>query len=393
MKNKYKLREGVDSQTFVSTKWDQTDWTTEMKTFWQETMFSLGFGWDFDKLQEVSYIENSCFWCEPLKSLSYLYTKEDIFTSDCTATEKYWDDMFELITHSVSSQEALSEGLPKKRYKYTKKEFEHSWEALQHFTEQGGLYYLHYGEQLEITSEQDTLISQKVGNIYIKEELPWWETVSKDKPCYVWFDKSLHKVNRLKEGKMTVKEFLEKGYKFVEGDVILNHAGTEDELNALQSSNFNSGFFSHFCNKDRYIVSAKALEQTKTKVEYVLTDFNSVGEAVQQVYDNKGMYCSTYQDGTYYEVEVSDACHCWEENILYKKVETKLEWYDNIHESGVLCWASDCGLGERDLITVIKSYNTGNTGYNYYDYRDDGWVYATPLTKEEIQEYLNVAPE
>ena len=71
----------------------------------------------------------------------------------------------------------------------------------------------------------------------------------------------------------------------------------------------------------------------------------------------------------------------------YWEIKQKPKWYDNIPESGVLCWCRD--FEGYIKITKIATYHKdlklfGGEGYCK-------WDNAIPLTPSEIRDYLQVA--
>ena len=191
---------------------------------------------------------------------------------------------------------------------------------------------------------------------------------------------------------MTVEDFLEKGYKFVDGDVYIGWLTGDLYTVGKQGCTALNVNRKGTINKDLFVKSAKALTK-KTKVEYVQMDFNSVGEAVQQVFNTQGKGVYYFKDqstGTYVEAEYQDTGWYWKKFNLYKKVETPLEWYEDIPPSGILCWCSDALEGKKYMILI--TYFDANSEFHYkagLTY----WKYATPLTKLEIQTFLDNAPE
>lgn len=65
------------------------------------------------------------------------------------------------------------------------------------------------------------------------------------------------------------------------------------------------------------------------------------------------------------------------------------KWYENIPDGGVLCWTGDCGEIVKDIPSLITNHN----GEKFVSVMDCLWGKAIPLTKQEIQVYLNNAPE
>ena len=64
-------------------------------------------------------------------------------------------------------------------------------------------------------------------------------------------------------------------------------------------------------------------------------------------------------------------------------------WYDNIPESGVLCWVGDSEIKILNILQAIKSYNKENI-YPFAGVIN--WKYATPLTCKEIKTFLSACP-
>lgn len=71
---------------------------------------------------------------------------------------------------------------------------------------------------------------------------------------------------------------------------------------------------------------------------------------------------------------------------IYKKPE----WYENIPEGGVLCWCWDDSRSEKMLDIVYK-----HSKFGFYNFSADAcnWENATPLTKQEIQVFVDNVPE
>lgn len=78
-------------------------------------------------------------------------------------------------------------------------------------------------------------------------------------------------------------------------------------------------------------------------------------------------------------------------NALERKagVIKKEKWYENIPDGGVLCW---CGDGESDKESVGQVTEKGGAN-GYYTASHKHWIYATPLTKQEIQVFMDNVPE
>jgi hypothetical protein len=68
------------------------------------------------------------------------------------------------------------------------------------------------------------------------------------------------------------------------------------------------------------------------------------------------------------------------------------KWYENIPEDGVLCWVSDIKKDDKECIAAICHHNEKVNNPYIELGAGVGWKYATPLTKEEIQVFLNNVP-
>lgn len=66
-------------------------------------------------------------------------------------------------------------------------------------------------------------------------------------------------------------------------------------------------------------------------------------------------------------------------------------WYENIPEGGVLCWVQDSSNGDGYL-EIIHEYEDGN-GHPYIATARSPWKFATPLTRAEIQVYIDNLPK
>jgi|688.fasta_scaffold1929423_1 hypothetical protein len=70
--------------------------------------------------------------------------------------------------------------------------------------------------------------------------------------------------------------------------------------------------------------------------------------------------------------------------------EKQVEWFEDIPEQGVLCWVDDYYRDRKDYIHLIKDFlispNPRECKFRYNSIK--GWVYATPLTKEEVEKYI-----
>ena len=67
------------------------------------------------------------------------------------------------------------------------------------------------------------------------------------------------------------------------------------------------------------------------------------------------------------------------------------KWYENISEGGVLCWLEN---GDNKEIVTVVGYDA-DLAYSYkFMLNDAKWcTEPTPLTKQEIQVFMDNAPE
>ena len=183
----FKLKDGITKEDLINTKWDQSEYTEEQKVFWQETMFELGFGWGGLKKQELRFLSELHFWCcEPELG----YTANANFFAKDTDKQLYWCDIFEPVDVEEpleSSVQPLQEEITFEEYKYTKKVFKLASEALIAFESGVELFYptATEGVYKKCPTEKSVFNCWSSNVLHIKEQLPWWETVSEDKPCYV----------------------------------------------------------------------------------------------------------------------------------------------------------------------------------------------------------------
>ncbi len=204
-------------------------------------------------------------------------------------------------------------------------------------------------------------------------------------------DKTMHS-----EGQMTVEAFLGKDYLFVEGDSYKNLSGEVYVVGEagclLKNVNFKSGIDSTL-----YIISAKALEQTKpietvetkTKVEYILCD--NLQDALTTYENKEGHFCSD-NEGKELIHSVRLLAKAYGESSLYLAEEKSVEWYDNIPEGGVLCWVWKEGTNRKSKISKITEYSDHFPSF-IIGRGCGGWENATPLTKQEVEVFLGNVPE
>lgn len=75
----------------------------------------------------------------------------------------------------------------------------------------------------------------------------------------------------------------------------------------------------------------------------------------------------------------------WEANTIYRIKPQEKPWYDQIPPHGVLCWAGDAS--DEKFIKIIISVEAYGE-YRFIDQSECGWNHATPLTNDEIKQFL-----
>jgi len=75
------------------------------------------------------------------------------------------------------------------------------------------------------------------------------------------------------------------------------------------------------------------------------------------------------------------------------EIYTKPKWYENIPDGGVICWAGQADVFPLDKPAIITKYET-NSPYKYNFVSLNSRHYkAIPLTKQEMQVFMDNAPE
>lgn len=74
----------------------------------------------------------------------------------------------------------------------------------------------------------------------------------------------------------------------------------------------------------------------------------------------------------------------WEEYIEPK-------WYENIPEGGILCRVSDYKIEPLTVVAIVCRINTTSADLRFITTSNTSWVYATPISKEEISVLYNNA--
>lgn len=74
----------------------------------------------------------------------------------------------------------------------------------------------------------------------------------------------------------------------------------------------------------------------------------------------------------------------WMTEYEYRIKPKEPEWYEQIPAHGVLCWVKNVS-SETPIIAVVSQYRRFN---DLQFISEDCWKYATPLTNDEIREFL-----
>ena len=187
MNNKYKLKEGITSDFLSNTKFDVREWSEADKTLWQEAMFSLRFSWGGTSI--IKYLDMGFYYLGDFSCISQDRSDLDFFHEQ-QETELFWQDIFEPITLEQTEQsqesvsEPLQEELPAEEYNWVKKEFTLASEAMLAFESGIELFHLVDNNHCKCNTESSVFYAYRNDYLYIKEQLPWWEIVSKEKPIY-----------------------------------------------------------------------------------------------------------------------------------------------------------------------------------------------------------------
>lgn len=64
----------------------------------------------------------------------------------------------------------------------------------------------------------------------------------------------------------------------------------------------------------------------------------------------------------------------------------KPKWYENIPSHGILCWVGHDD-NEKTLIALITSYYP-DAYWPFFRYNENSWKFATPLSNDEIRQFL-----
>jgi len=76
--------------------------------------------------------------------------------------------------------------------------------------------------------------------------------------------------------------------------------------------------------------------------------------------------------------------------VLSWNIYKEPKWYENIPDGGVLCWVNDGRMPSNKHIRIITSFWPDK---NHAFWAGDGeWRNAKPLTKQEIQIFMDNAP-
>ena len=77
----------------------------------------------------------------------------------------------------------------------------------------------------------------------------------------------------------------------------------------------------------------------------------------------------------------------WDPNTQYRIKPKTSDWFNNIPKHGVLCLVNGHGSNSMPHIQVITRYKPDERT-PFVNKLGRSWVYATPLTNEEIKQFL-----
>lgn len=78
------------------------------------------------------------------------------------------------------------------------------------------------------------------------------------------------------------------------------------------------------------------------------------------------------------------------------RIHKEPKWYENIPEGGVLCWICNVEVDvfPRNNVEIIKKYKQDTSdGFDFMSINCAYYKRATPLTKQEIQVFMDNVPE
>jgi hypothetical protein len=88
-------------------------------------------------------------------------------------------------------------------------------------------------------------------------------------------------------------------------------------------------------------------------------------------------------------VNPKEADYDWRDHD-YRIKPVPIKWYENIPSGGVLCWVGDSEKRNTWPEFVI---NYCDDSTHFFETPNESWVYAEPLTKQEIQVFFDNVPE
>lgn len=139
--------------------------------------------------------------------------------------------------------------------------------------------------------------------------------------------------------------------------------------------------------------------------KYTQITFTKLSEAI--AYLENGGYlcqsfdatCASHQQTVYsHGIDISELTSIWVvENVRTFHTKSKpSQWYEKLDgtvENGVLCWIKDYSDKARCVDLVVKASDKTYEVVNSYDGSLAQWECATPMTRAEIQLFMNNAPE
>lgn len=125
--------------------------------------------------------------------------------------------------------------------------------------------------------------------------------------------------------------------------------------------------------------------------KYEPITFTKLSEAIAYVEDGGELYDPIRE----IPLSIADTCEAFSIGLqMYTKAKPA-PWYEKLDgtiENRVLCWVDDGDDGEEKNIDVVVDIDEART-YASYIALTCRWKYATPLTRTEIQKFMDNAPE
>lgn len=124
--------------------------------------------------------------------------------------------------------------------------------------------------------------------------------------------------------------------------------------------------------------------------QYAPITFTKLSEAIAYLEDGGELY--QMDAGQAYEISESALLSCWRDPLFTK--QKPAPWYEKLDgtlENGVLCRVVSHEFGFSTVAIVVEK--DSGTDHPFCDSSNSNWEVATPLTRAEIQKFMDNAPE